>query len=91
MEEIEAMELDTANLATEDIDRLIKEKKKKQRLGANKNSRKVVSTNDVEKRLTEGWEFVSPLAKNKAIIGLPKRESDSHGHELNVISSMEIV
>jgi hypothetical protein len=53
MEEIEAMELDTANLATEDIDRLIKERKKK-RLEGNKNSQKVVSTNDVEKRLTEG-------------------------------------
>lgn len=40
MEEIEAMELDTANLATQEIDRrLIKEKKrKKQRLEANKNS-----------------------------------------------------
>jgi hypothetical protein len=39
MEEIEAMELDTANLATQDIDRLIKEKKKKkQRLEANKSS-----------------------------------------------------
>jgi hypothetical protein len=38
MEEIEAMELDMANLATQDIDRLIKEKKKKQRLEANKNS-----------------------------------------------------
>jgi hypothetical protein len=75
MEEIEAMELDTANLATEDIDRLIKEEEeKKQRLGANKNSQKVVSTNDVEKRLTEGREFVSPLPKNKAIIGLPRRE-----------------
>jgi hypothetical protein len=55
MEEIEAMELDTANLATEDIDRLIKEEEeKKQRLGANKNSQKVVSTNDVEKWLTKG-------------------------------------
>lgn len=59
MEEIEAMELDTANLATEDIDRLIKEKKK-QRLEENKNSQKVVSTNDVEKRLTEGREFLFP-------------------------------
>jgi hypothetical protein len=40
MEEIEAMELDTANLATQEIDRrLIKEKKrKKERLEANKNS-----------------------------------------------------
>jgi hypothetical protein len=40
MEEIEAMELDTANLATQEIDRrLIKEKKrKKQSLEANKNS-----------------------------------------------------
>jgi len=74
MEEIEAMELDTANLATEDIDWLIKEEKRKQRLEANKNSQKVVPTNDMEKRLTEGWEFVSPLPKNKAIIGLPKRE-----------------
>ena len=60
MEEIEAMELDRANLATEDIDRLIKEKKKKQRLEGNKNSQKVVSTNDVEKRLTEGREFLFP-------------------------------
>lgn len=59
MEEIEAMELDTANLATEDIDQLIKEKKK-QRLEGNKNSQKVVSTNDVEKRLTEGREFLFP-------------------------------
>jgi hypothetical protein len=59
MEEIEAMELDTANLATEDIDRLIKEKKKR-RLEGNKNSQKVVSTNDVEKRLTEGQEFLFP-------------------------------
>jgi hypothetical protein len=58
MEEIEAMELDTANLATEDIDRLIKERKK--RLEGNKNSQKVVSTNDVEKRLTEGREFLFP-------------------------------
>jgi hypothetical protein len=57
MEEIEAMKLDTANLATEDIDRLIKEKRK-QRLEANKDGQKVVSTNDVEKRLTEGWEFL---------------------------------
>jgi hypothetical protein len=74
MEEIEAMELDTANLATQDIDWLIKEEKRKQRLGANKKSQKLVSTNDVEKRLTEGWEFVSPLPKNKAVIGLRKRE-----------------
>ena len=59
MEEIEAMELDTANLATEDIDWLIKERKKK-RLEGNKNSQKVVSTNDVEKRLTEGREFLFP-------------------------------
>jgi hypothetical protein len=59
MEEIEAMELDTPNLATQDIDRLIKEKKK-QRLERNKNSQKVVSTNNVEKRLTEGWEFLFP-------------------------------
>lgn len=59
MEEIEAMELDTANLATEDIDQLIKEKKK-QRLEGNKNSQKVVSTKDVEKRLTEGREFLFP-------------------------------
>ena len=51
MEEIEAMELDTANLATQDIDWLIKEEKRKQRLGANKKSQKLVSTNDVEKRL----------------------------------------
>jgi hypothetical protein len=74
MEEIEAMELDTANLATQDIDSLIKEEKRKQRLGANKKSQKVVSTNDVEKWLTEGWEFVSPLPKNKAILRLPRRE-----------------
>jgi hypothetical protein len=74
MEEIEAMELDTANLATQDIDWLIKEEKRKQRLRANKKSQKLVSTNDVEKRLTEGWEFVSPLPKNKAVIGLRKRE-----------------
>jgi hypothetical protein len=74
MEEIEAMELDAANLATQDIDWLIKEEKRKQRLGANKKSQKLVSTNDVEKRLTEGWEFVSPLLKNKAVIGLRKRE-----------------
>jgi hypothetical protein len=59
MEEIEAMELDTANLATEDIDQLIKEKKKR-RLEGNKNSQKVVSTTDVEKRLTEGREFLFP-------------------------------
>jgi hypothetical protein len=59
MEEIEAMELDTANLATEDIDQLIKEKKK-QRLEGNKNSQKVVSTKDIEKRLTEGREFLFP-------------------------------
>jgi hypothetical protein len=59
MEEIEAMELDTANLATEDIDQLIKEKKK-QRLEGNKNSQKVVSIKDVEKRLTEGREFLFP-------------------------------
>ena len=59
MEEIEAMELDTANLATEDIDRLIKERKKK-RLEGNKNSQKVVSTNDAEKQLTEGREFLFP-------------------------------
>jgi hypothetical protein len=59
MEEIEAMELDTANLATEDIDQLIKEKKK-QRLEGNKNSQRVVSTKDVEKRLTEGREFLFP-------------------------------
>jgi hypothetical protein len=59
MEEIEAMELDTANLATEDIDQLIKEKKK-QRLEGNKNNQKVVSTKDVEKRLTEGREFLFP-------------------------------
>ena len=52
MEEIEAMELDTVNLATEDIDRLIKEKRK-QRLEANKDGQKVASTNDVEKPLTE--------------------------------------
>jgi hypothetical protein len=58
-EEIEAMELDTANLATEDIDRLIEEKRK-QRLEANKDGQKVVSTNDVEKQLTEGWEFLFP-------------------------------
>jgi hypothetical protein len=74
MEEIEAMELDTTNLATQDIDWLIKEEKRKQRLGANKKSQKLVSTNDVEKRLTEGWEFVSPLPKNKVVIGLRKRE-----------------
>ncbi len=53
------MEPDTANLATKDIDRLIKERKKK-RLEGNKNSQKVVSTNDVEKRLTEGREFLFP-------------------------------
>ena len=39
MKETEAMELDTANLATQEIHRLVKEKKrKKQRLEANNNS-----------------------------------------------------
>ena len=39
MKETGAMELDTANLATQEIDRLIKEqKRKKQRLEANNNS-----------------------------------------------------
>ena len=39
MKETQAMELDTANLATQEIDRLIKDKKRKRhRLEANKNS-----------------------------------------------------
>jgi site-specific recombinase XerC len=60
LEEIEAMELDTADLTAEDIDRLIKEKKQR-RLEANKNSQKVVMAEHVENWLTEGWEFVSSL------------------------------
>lgn len=70
-EEIDAKQLDLANLATEDIDRLVKEKQM-QKLEANKNSQKVVSAKDTEKFLTEGWEFVAQLPSGKSVIRMPR-------------------
>jgi integrase len=64
----EAEELVT--LSDEDL-----QKKMKEKLGMkilNGNSQKVISMAEVEKYITEGFEFVSPLPDNKCIIRLPK-------------------
>ena len=59
-----------ADLSDEDL-----QKKMKEKLGMkilNGNSQKVISMAEVEKYITEGFEFVSPLPNDRCIIRAPK-------------------
>lgn len=70
-EEIDAMSIDLSTLTPEDIERMGREKRQ-QKLEANKNNQKVIPADSVEEWIAQGWEFVTALPKDKAIIRLPK-------------------
>jgi hypothetical protein len=62
---------DLSQLTSEEMQELIK-KKSMQALGLNGNSKqKVVPMNEVRAWITEGWEFVTTLPTNEAVIRLP--------------------
>ena len=67
----EISQLDLENLLPEDIQNLIK-KKSMQALGLNGNSKqKIVPMYEVKDWITHGWEFVTTLPSNEAVIKLP--------------------
>jgi len=67
----EISQLDLENLLPEDIQDLIK-KKSMQALGLNGNSKqKIVPMYEVKDWITQGWEFVTTLPSNQAVIKLP--------------------
>jgi len=57
-------------MGDEEFQEFIKEKFMQQ-MGNNTIQQRVVEVNDVEKYLTNGWEFVGSLPNNKAILKLP--------------------
>lgn len=70
-EEIDAMGIDLSALTPEDIERMGREKRQ-HKLEANRNNQKVVPADSLEEWISQGWEFVTTLPKEKAIIRLPK-------------------
>lgn len=61
---------DLSKFSVEQIQELLK-KKSAEALGLNGNRQKVVSMQEVKGWLNQGWEFVSPLPPDEAIIKLP--------------------
>ena len=59
-----------SKLGIEQMQQLIK-KKSMETLGLNGNSQKVVSLTECKDWIMKGWEFVSTLPDNEAIIRLP--------------------
>jgi len=67
-DEIEKMDLTT--MSDEEFQNMVRQKL----LGAmqnNGNRQKVINLNEVEKYISEGWEYVAALPNNKAIIKIP--------------------
>lgn len=61
---------DLSQLTPQQVQELIKQKQM-QRLGLNGNHQKIVEMGEVENWVVQGWDFVTPLPDNKAIIKLP--------------------
>jgi len=61
---------DLSQLDTQEIQDLVK-KKSMQALGLNGNKQKIVPMHDVKNWIVQGWEFVTTLPSNEAIIKLP--------------------
>jgi hypothetical protein len=61
---------DLSKLSAEEIQQLIKQKSM-QALGLNGNHQKVVPMNEVRNYIMQGWEYVTTLPTNEAIIRLP--------------------
>jgi hypothetical protein len=69
-EEIQAMG-DLSQLTPERLQELVK-RKSMEMLGLNGNTQKVIPTEELEKYIMQGWEFVKELNSSKAIIRLPR-------------------
>ncbi len=65
---------DLSKLSVEQMQELIK-KKSMEHLGLNGNSQKVVSMNEVKNWIEQGWEYVTSLPNDEAIVRLP-----THNH-----------
>lgn len=61
---------DLGNLSIEEIQKLLKNKSMEM-LGLNGNRQKVVAVSEVKGWLSQGWEFISHLSSDEAIIKLP--------------------
>lgn len=68
-EELDCMG-DLSKLTPTDINKLIQDKSK-QGLGLNGNNQKVVPMQEVKQWITQGWEYVTQLPTNDAVIKLP--------------------
>jgi hypothetical protein len=62
---------DLSQLSSEQMQEMV-QKKTMQSLGLNGNSQKVVPLKEVKNWVTQGWEYVSALPTNEAIIRLPE-------------------
>ena len=68
----ELMKLSTENF--EEELRRISTKRKKEILN-NGNTQKIITINEIEKYINQGWEFITTLPNGKAIIRIPKTET----------------
>jgi len=68
-EEISKMNL--AELTPEQIQELV-QKKSMQALGLNNGRQKIIPKNELRSYILDGWEFVTNLSENEAIVALPK-------------------
>ncbi len=55
---------------TAELKQMIQDKQKRN-MGLNGNSQKVVQMDDIERWISDGWEFVKDLPNGRAIIKLP--------------------
>lgn len=69
-EEIDGMG-DLSKLSSQEVQELVR-KKATEALGLNSNSQKVVPMSQVKLHIQEGWEFVSSLPNEEAVIRLPR-------------------
>ncbi|MGD0477265.1 MAG: site-specific integrase [Nitrososphaerales archaeon] len=68
-EEVERMG-DLSQFTPQQVQELVKQKQM-DTLGLNGNHQKVVAMRDVEGMVTQGWDFVTPLPDDRAIVRLP--------------------
>jgi hypothetical protein len=63
---------DLSRLTPEQVQELVKQRQM-QSLGLNGNHQKVVQMNEVKDYISQGWDFVTPLPDNEAIVRLPAK------------------